>query len=83
MQLCELGLDLCYQLDGQLSSPISRCLEDAKDKLVEAVKLRSVEDNWQRLNLHSASAVQKLNTELSENNISITKFITGTFYKWM
>lgn len=76
-QLCELGIDLCYQLDGQLNSPTTRSLVEARDKLVDVVKLRCAEDNWKRLNLNSKSAVHKLNTELSEYGLTITKYVTG------
>uniref|UniRef100_A0A1B6FB48 Exocyst complex component 8 n=1 Tax=Cuerna arida TaxID=1464854 RepID=A0A1B6FB48_9HEMI len=79
-QLCELGMDLCYQLDGQLNTAITRCLVEARDKLVEAVKLRCAEDNWRRLNLHSVSAVQKLHSEFSESGVTITKYVTGDFW---
>lgn len=52
---------------------------EARDKLVEVVKLRCSEDTWKHFNLNSTSAVQKLNAELSEHGLTITKYITGNF----
>lgn len=77
-QLCELGIDLCYQLDGQLSNPLIRSLVEARDKLVDAVKLRCSEDNWRPLNLGSQQAVDKLSNEFKESGLlDVTQFITG------
>jgi len=76
-QLCALGVDLGYQLDGQLSSPITRSLTEARDKLVEAVKLRCAEDNWRPTNLNTPSALHKLTAELAQHGLTVSKYITG------
>lgn len=77
-QLCNLGIDLCYQLDGQLRSPLTRSLLETRDKLVDAVKLRCSEDNWHLLNLNTTQAVDKLNFELVESGLpSIMPYATG------
>uniref|UniRef100_A0A1B6DF58 Exocyst complex component 8 n=1 Tax=Clastoptera arizonana TaxID=38151 RepID=A0A1B6DF58_9HEMI len=76
-QLCDLGIDLCYQLDGQLRSPLTRSLLETRDKLVDAVKLRCSEDDWLP-SFFEPEALNKLNTELIEFGLpSIMPYSSG------
>lgn len=76
-QLTSLGIDLRYQLDGLLRSPLQRALSDARDKAVEAVKLRAVEDKWRPTNLGNKDALTKfvMETGLSPNHMQ--KYVQG------
>ncbi|PSN36893.1 hypothetical protein C0J52_11426 [Blattella germanica] len=77
-QLCELGVDLRYQLDGLLRTPLTRALKDSREKLVDAVKLRAAEDKWRPMNLHSKAGLNKLVQEMSDIGIaSIHTYVTG------
>ncbi|KDR14056.1 exocyst complex component 8 isoform X2 [Zootermopsis nevadensis] len=77
-QLCELGVDLRYQLDGLLRTPLTRALRDAREKLVDAVKLRAAEDKWRPMNLQSKAGLTKFLQEMSDIGIaSIHTYVTG------
>ncbi|PNF29098.1 hypothetical protein B7P43_G12612 [Cryptotermes secundus] len=77
-QLSELGVDLRYQLDGLLRTPLTRALRDAREKLVDAVKLRAVEDKWHPMNLQSKAGLTKFLQEMSDIGIaSIHTYVTG------
>lgn len=76
-QLCELGIDLRYQLDGLLRSPLQRALNDARDKAVEAVKLRATEDKWHPTNLGSKDALTKFVMETGLTPGHMQKYVQG------
>lgn len=77
-QLCELGVDLRYQLDGLLRTPLTRALRDAREKLIDAVKLRAAEDKWHPMNLQSKAGLTKFLQEMSDIGIaSIHTYVTG------
>lgn len=76
-QLCELGIDLRYQLDGLLRSPLQRALGDARDKAVEAVKLRATEDKWHPTNLGSKDALTKFVMETGLSPSHMEKYVQG------
>ncbi|KAJ1524811.1 hypothetical protein ONE63_009682 [Megalurothrips usitatus] len=76
-QLCELGIDLRYQLDGLLRAPLQRALSDARDKAVEAVKLRAAEDKWRPTNLGSKDAVTKFVMEIGLSPSHMQKYVQG------
>lgn len=77
-QLRELGLDLCYQLDGQLRGPLSRALRETREKLVDAVKMRAAEDRWRPTNFQSKSGLKKFLQEMSDIGIaSMHSHVTG------
>ena len=40
--MCELGLDLSYQVNGQTMSAVSRAVAEAGEKAVDAVKVVSL-----------------------------------------
>jgi len=76
-QLCDLGLDLGYQVNGQLNTPIVKSLNETGDKLVDAVKVRASEDTWRpshqpKLQLH------KLQEEFDAASLpSLTPYVTN------
>ncbi|KAJ4432975.1 hypothetical protein ANN_15232 [Periplaneta americana] len=77
-QLCELGVDLRYQLDGLLRTPLTRALRDSREKLVDAVKLRAAEDKWRPMNLQSKAGLTKFLQEMSDIGVaSIHTYVTG------
>lgn len=76
-QLYTYGIDLCYQLDGSLRSPLSKALRDAKIKLIDSVKLRVLEDKWIPMNLHSKSALARFLTEHANMGLKLDQYVTG------
>ena len=61
-----------------MRSPLTRALQDAQEKLVDAVKLRAVEDKWRPMNLHSKAGLTKFLQEMSDIGIaSIHTYVTG------
>lgn len=53
-----------------LHRPISIALQDAKDKLTEAIKHRSAEEKWRPMNLSNKKNLNKLIQELSDLGFS-------------
>ncbi|XP_063224214.1 exocyst complex component 8 [Bacillus rossius redtenbacheri] len=77
-QLCELGLDLRYQLDGLLRTALCRALRDSREKLVDAVKLRAAEDKWRPLNLQSKAGLARFLQEMGDAGIAgVHAHVTG------
>lgn len=71
------GIDLCYQLDGALRTPLSRALKDARDKQVDAIKLRAVEDKWIPLDMRTKSALARFIQEYNDMGMNLTAYVTG------
>lgn len=64
-------MDFRYQLDGQLRAPLSRALQDAGEKYVDAVKVRAAEDTWRPSNFQTNQNLQKLVLELDDLGIGV------------
>ncbi|KAF2880749.1 hypothetical protein ILUMI_25421 [Ignelater luminosus] len=76
-RLCAYGIDLCYQLDGAFRTPLTRALRDARDKLTDAIKLRSLEGRWIPTNLKSKSGLARCLQEHAELGINLDNYVTG------
>ncbi|KAJ8935083.1 hypothetical protein NQ314_013028 [Rhamnusium bicolor] len=76
-RLCIYGIDLCYQLDGALRSPLTKALRDARDKLIDSIKLRTLDDKWIPMNLHSKSALARCLQEHSNMGLKLDSYVTG------
>lgn len=70
-QLSQLGIDLRYQLDGQLRTPLTRALQDSGEKYIDAVKVRAAEDVWRPTNYMTTYNLQKILTELDDLGIAV------------
>lgn len=62
-QMCELGLDLSYQVNGQTMTAVTRAVAEAGEKAVDAVKVRAAEDPW-RPSRQTQQSVNKIQSEL-------------------
>ncbi|KAK6617456.1 hypothetical protein RUM43_014465 [Polyplax serrata] len=69
--LCEYGLDLQYQMDGMLHKPVTIALQDARDKLIEAVKHRATEEKWHPMNLQNKNNLNKVIQELNDLDLTV------------
>ena len=77
-QLVDIGLDLTYYLEGELRGPVERWLRDAREKLIESVKLRALEDKWRPVNLMNKSGIQRFADDMNEIGIvSVHSWIYG------
>nr|XP_023022434.1 exocyst complex component 8 [Leptinotarsa decemlineata] len=76
-RLYSYGVDLCYQLDGSLMSSLTKALKDARDKLIDSVKLRAIDDKWIPINLHSKSALARCLQEHAQMGLHLESYITG------
>lgn len=69
--MTQLGIDLRYQLDGQLRIPLARALQESGEKYVDAVKVRAAEDTWRPTNCMTSYNLQKILTELDDLGIAV------------
>lgn len=70
-------MDLGYQLDGALRTPITRVLRDTRDKLIDAVKIKAAEDKWIPMNLRSKSGMARCLQECNEMGLKLEDYVTG------
>nr|CAI5822840.1 unnamed protein product [Callosobruchus analis] len=76
-RLYTYGVDLCYQLDGHLRSPLTKSFRDARDKLIDSIKLRVLEDKWIPMNLHSKLQVSRCLQEYNALGLTLDSYVTG------
>nr|CAG4641498.1 EOG090X021B [Eurycercus lamellatus] len=69
-QLVEIGLDLTFYLEGELRMPVERCLRDAREKLMESVKLRALEDKWRPVNFNSKTGLARFADDMNEIGVA-------------
>ncbi|XP_060528320.1 exocyst complex component 8 [Cylas formicarius] len=76
-RLWAYGMDFRYQLDGALRAPLAKSLRDARDKLIDSVKLRAIEDKWIPLNLVTKSALARCLHEYEQFGLRLDAYVTG------
>ncbi|KAK4879588.1 hypothetical protein RN001_007734 [Aquatica leii] len=76
-RLCAYGIDFCYQLDGAFRTPLTRAIRDARDKVTDAIKLRSLEDTWIPTNLKSKSGLARCLQEHAKMDLLLDNYVTG------
>ncbi|KAK5645988.1 hypothetical protein RI129_004452 [Pyrocoelia pectoralis] len=76
-RLCGYGIDFCYQLDGAFRTPLTKAIREARDKVIDAVKLRSMEDNWIPTNLKSKSGLARCLQEYIKMDLILENYVTG------
>ncbi|RWS23970.1 exocyst complex component 8-like protein [Leptotrombidium deliense] len=64
------GIDLLIFLDIHLKTGVERIIEDCKDKLLEAIKLRSTDDNWQPQNHGNKAGITKFIEDMKDSGLS-------------
>jgi hypothetical protein len=65
-----IGVDFLFYLDRQLKTDVERIINEIRDKLLEAIKLRAAEDKWQSQNFGNKMKVSKFIEDMKENGIS-------------
>ncbi|XP_059468551.1 exocyst complex component 8 isoform X2 [Neocloeon triangulifer] len=77
-ELCELGLDIVYILDGLLRSPLTRVIQDNTKKTIDSIRVKAADDTWRQTNLMSKDARTKLLQQFTDLGISnIHKYTYG------
>ncbi|KAJ3653241.1 hypothetical protein Zmor_012503 [Zophobas morio] len=79
-RLCSFGVDLCYQLDGALRTPLMQALKDTRDKSIEVAKLRALEDKWIPMNLRSKTGLARFLLQYSEMGLKLDDYVTGDIW---
>lgn len=74
-RLYAYGVDLSYQLHGALRTPLSKALTEARDKLIDAIKLRSQEEKWRPLNLRSKTGLTRYLQEYADCGIALEEYV--------
>jgi hypothetical protein len=61
--------------------PVERCLRDAREKLMESIKLRAIEDKWRPVNMANKMGLMRFSDDMREIGIaSINPWVYGTIY---
>nr|CAG4645380.1 EOG090X021B [Lynceus sp. MCZ IZ 141354] len=68
--LMDMGLDMSFALEAEVATSIERCLRESRDKLIDAIKLRALEDKWKPINLASKNGVQRFVDDMKDIGIS-------------
>ncbi|CAH0556750.1 unnamed protein product [Brassicogethes aeneus] len=79
-RLCNYGIDLCYQLDGALLTPLTKALTDTRDKLIDSVKVRALEDKWIPTNFHTKNGLSRCLNEHREMGLQLDSYVTGDIW---
>ncbi|XP_026811815.1 exocyst complex component 8 isoform X2 [Rhopalosiphum maidis] len=69
-ELCDYGIDLQFQIDGQLRIPLTKSINDIKDKTIEVIKIRFSEDKWKPFNLKTKQQRDKIVEEFTNYGFS-------------
>lgn len=75
-------MDLTFYLESELRAPVERCLRDAREKLMESIKLRALEDKWRPVNLVNKNGIARFADDMNEVGIaSIHSWVYGKIIK--
>ncbi|XP_077289113.1 exocyst complex component Exo84 [Arctopsyche grandis] len=73
--LKEFGLDLCFQLDGSLRNCIIKALKDYREKVLDSIKGKVVEDKWTPVNMNTKVGVNAFLEEMQELGLILAKYV--------
>jgi len=72
---------LTFYLESELRMPVERCLREAREKLMESIKLRAVEDKWRSVNMGNKIGLMRFSDDMKDIGIaSIHHLVYGTIY---
>ena len=63
------GLDVVYIFDNKFRRNVERCICEARDKHVDAVKIRAQEDKWTPINCFNKAGTERFIDEMSSAGI--------------
>ncbi|CAH0713727.1 unnamed protein product, partial [Brenthis ino] len=72
---CEFGLDLRFQMNSCLRTPIIKALNEYKEKIVDSMKNKVSEDKWTPVNMHTKAGVSKFLIQMENLGLILTKYV--------
>lgn len=72
---CEFGLDLRFQMNSCLRTPIIKALREYKDKIVESMRPKVAEDKWTPVPMHTKAGVHKFLQQMESLGLILAKYI--------
>lgn len=72
---CEFGLDLRFQMNSCLRSPIVKALKEYREKIVDSMKGKVTEDKWTPVNMHTKAGVNKFLIQMESLGLILAKYI--------
>lgn len=62
---------MTFFLEGEIRLPVERCLADAREKLMESVKVRALEDKWRPISFANKSGLRRF-ADVNMSEIGVT-----------
>lgn len=72
---CEFGLDLRFQMNSCLRTPIIKALREFKEKIIDSMKNKISEDKWTPVNMHTKAGVSKFLIQMENLGLILTKYV--------
>lgn len=72
---CEFGLDLRFQMNSCLRTPITKALREYKERIVDSMKTKVSEDKWTPVNMHTKAGVTKFLSQMESLGLILAKYI--------
>lgn len=72
---CEFGLDLRFQLNSSLRTPINKALKEYKERIIDSMKSKIAEDKWIPVNMHTKAGVQKFLSQMENLGLILAKYV--------
>ncbi|CAH0402745.1 unnamed protein product [Chilo suppressalis] len=72
---CEFGLDLRFQMNSCLRSPITKALREYKEKIVDSMKAKVSDDKWTPVNMHTKAGVNKFLLQMESLGLILAKYV--------
>ncbi|GBP27004.1 Exocyst complex component 8 [Eumeta japonica] len=72
---CEFGLDLRFQLNSSLRTPVIKALREYKNKIVDSMKAKVIDDKWTPVNMHTKAGVNKFLIQMENLGLILAKYI--------
>lgn len=75
MLFFEFGLDLRFQMNSCLRTPIIKALRDYKEKIVDSMRAKVSEDKWTPVNMHTKAGMSKFLIQMEGLGLILAKYI--------
>ncbi|KAJ8711287.1 hypothetical protein PYW07_008529 [Mythimna separata] len=72
---CDFGLDLRFQMNSCLRAPIVKALREYREKIMDSMKSKVVEDKWTPVNMHTKAGVNKFLIQMEKLGLILAKYI--------
>lgn len=72
---CEFGLDLRFQLNSALRGPILKALREYRERVIDSMKIKVMEDKWTPVSKHTKAGVSKFLEHMESLGLILAKFV--------